>query len=163
VLDQIEYVDHLVANSQGKIRNPAGLLITYIRENNTPPESFQSSRQRKLAQEAEDARYQAGQERARLELAYDRYLSQEITRYIDTQMGEEAFQKAMQDKKQELRSKVKPAAFWNEQMVNDMARSRTRADVAKRIAFLTFEAFCQEQQKKDAAPPQPELGLKPVL
>ncbi len=47
VLDQLEYVDSLVAKAtKGRITNPPGLYVMYVRDNVAPPENFLSSRKR---------------------------------------------------------------------------------------------------------------------
>ena len=49
VMDQLEWGDHLVFHSPNKHKffNPAGLYIHLIKENATPPETFETSRKKK--------------------------------------------------------------------------------------------------------------------
>ena len=56
VLDQIEYVDSLIARDRRrKFDNPPGLYVFYIRDNIAPPASFMSGRNRKIDQGREVA------------------------------------------------------------------------------------------------------------
>ena len=58
VMDQLEWGDHLVFHSPNKHKfyNPAGLYIHLIKENATPPETFETSRKRSLREAARQAR-----------------------------------------------------------------------------------------------------------
>ena len=58
VMDQLEWGDHLVFHSPNKHKffNPAGLYIHLIKENATPPETFETSRKKSLREAARQAR-----------------------------------------------------------------------------------------------------------
>lgn len=83
VLDQVEYVDSLVAkDAKGRLTNPPGLYVMYVRDNITPPTDFPTSRKRALAEQARQ-RKQANQARAaQLRIDYDAFCAAETNRYI---------------------------------------------------------------------------------
>jgi hypothetical protein len=69
VMDQLAWGDYLLKSvPRGKFYNSAGILITLIKENAIPPDTFESTRKRKLREAAEEARDQQSRELARLEL-----------------------------------------------------------------------------------------------
>ena len=54
VMDQLEYVDTLIAKDRrGKVENPPGLYVFYVRDNVSPPADFRSSRKTKLHEQAQ--------------------------------------------------------------------------------------------------------------
>jgi Replication initiator protein A len=64
VMDQLEWGDHLIRSSSGpKISNPVGFYIYLVKENITPPETFETSRIRRLREKAETARVKQLDER----------------------------------------------------------------------------------------------------
>lgn len=83
LMDQIEYVDLLLAkDTKGRITNPPGLYIIYIRDNIMPPQDFLSSRKTAIVQATRDHRKIEEARRAKLRQAYETYLTAETERYI---------------------------------------------------------------------------------
>src|SRR5207302_6561189 len=54
VEDQIEWMDSIVSSSKGKIGNPPGLYVEYIRNGVQPPPEFMSLRKREQLRRAND-------------------------------------------------------------------------------------------------------------
>lgn len=67
IFDLLEWGDSEIDRQPGKIQNPAGFYIRLLEEHAMPPPTFESSRQRRVRQEAELAQQRAleEQERAR--------------------------------------------------------------------------------------------------
>jgi hypothetical protein len=83
VLDQLEYVDSLIAkDTKQRIANPPGLYVMYVRDNVAPPESFLSSRKRALIAQAKQQKREAAAREAQLRLDYEAFRAAETIRYI---------------------------------------------------------------------------------
>ena len=83
-MGQLEWGDQLVFHSPNKHRfyNPAGLYIHLIKENATPPETFETGRKRSLREAARQAREKEAQEFAALQFAYMQYQEQQLDRFV---------------------------------------------------------------------------------
>jgi len=131
VLDQLEYVDLLVANdSRGKLENPPGLYIKYLRDNIQPPADFVGSRKRL---ESEKANWEKSVNVAMLDqqkAEYDRYCEAETLKYI---------------------ADVLPAAEYNAVHANMLVQNRplfpykTTEELAE-ISHITARSEIREQQ-----------------
>jgi hypothetical protein len=83
VMDQIEYVDFLVARAPSdKFHNPPGLYVHMIEMNVLPPSTFESTRQRTLREEREKARDQERVRELDLRESYERYQRTVVDDYI---------------------------------------------------------------------------------
>ncbi len=151
ISDQLEWGDQLIAQApSGKFYNPPGLYIQLIKDNVTPPPTFESSRKRKLRLEAEQAERNDQQERARLQLAYEEYKKREIDNYIAANYDE--YIRYAESKKQEFLEKHKSMSFWDENTLARLAETGARAEIAKRTPVDTFEAFSREQIRSIPSP-----------
>jgi hypothetical protein len=156
-LDQIEWGDQLIAQSPpGKFYNPSGLYIHLIKENVIPPSTFESSRKRKLRLQIQQARQDEQQEQARLQLAYEEYKKREIDDYIAAHNDE--YHQYVETKKQELLARYKSLSLWDDQTLARLAETSATAEIAKRISFFTFQAFCQEEKLQSLTSPASEQG-----
>jgi hypothetical protein len=157
VLDQLEWGDQLIAQApSGKFYNPSGLYIHLIKENVIPPASFESSRQRSLRKQAEGARLDEQQEQARLQLAYEAQKKKEVDDYISS--NDDEYQRYAETKKREFLEKYKSMSSWDGDTLVRLVETAARAEIAKQIAFDTFEAFCEKQKDQDLTAQAPEEG-----
>src|SRR4051794_12305721 len=84
VMEQLEYVDPLVARDRrSKLDTPPGLYIYYVRDNIAPPAEFWSSRKAKFDEQVEQARNEEMARQARLEIAYEEYRTSEIQAFVE--------------------------------------------------------------------------------
>ena len=83
VLDQIEYVDAIIQQSRGKIRNPQGLYISRLQDNLPNPPTFETSQARQTRLRAESAREQAILEKQLAKLQAEEEENQRIDAQID--------------------------------------------------------------------------------
>jgi replication initiator protein A len=151
IIDQLEWGDQLIAQAPaGKFYNPPGLYIQLIKDNVTPPPTFESSRKRKLRLEAEQAESNDQQERARLQLAYEEYKRREIDNYIADNYDE--YKRYAESKKQEFLDKHKSMSLWDENTLARLAETSARAEIAKRTPLDTFEAFSREPIRSIPSP-----------
>jgi hypothetical protein len=151
VLDQLEWGDNLIANApNGKFYNPAGLYVNLVKENVIPPASFESSRQRNLRLEAEQTRENEQRDQARFQLEYEAYKKREIDDYIASNYDE--YQQYTETKRRDLLVRYKTLSSWNEETLDRLVETSARAEIAKRVVFLTFEAFRQGQHFRSSLP-----------
>ena len=151
IMDQLEWGDYLIRrSSEGTFRNTPGFYVYLIRTNAVPPEYFETSRRRKLEQQAEEARSKAVQHRAELELAYMEYRKGEIDRHITANFSSESYREAIDAKKRQLGTTWKNIALLAEQQKAELAVSRFRKDIAASINFMSFESFCRVKREGQA-------------
>jgi len=143
VVDQLEWGDELIHQAPGSFRNPPGFYVSIVRDNIPPPAVFESSRMRKLHAEARAVSQESVVERQGRELAYDEYRSVEIDRYILRTCSEQDLERAIEAKKGEF---AKQYASLPPATLSEIALGAVRAELAKQVPLLSFEAFC-------AAPP----------
>jgi len=149
VMDQLEWGDHLLRNApRGKFYNPAGILITLIKENVIPPETFESSRKRKLREAAEHARDQQRRELARTELAYIQYKDQHLASFIKKHWSVEELADMVEAKKGELlqQDRWKRLLSFNQDTLDQAANRQVRAEIATTVSFPTFSEFKEKLQ-----------------
>lgn len=158
VLDQLEWGDQLIADrtrSGDGIKNPPGFYVYLIKNNVTVPENFLTSRKRQMHEERWSQVETAQLQRFALEDAYEDYRKREIVSLIE-EMGPEQFQRIVSEKKASFLQQFKYAATWEPEMLEKVLVSAARSEVAKRIPFKGFEAFCQEQQNTATQPQDTE-------
>jgi hypothetical protein len=148
VVDQLEWGDYLLASEPGKFKNPPGFFIHLIQENILVPDTFETSSQKQL----KVAAGRQALDRVRLEQAYQEYRSQEIDRFIQHDLSELDYQQLEAAKLADLEKQNPFIAVWPADKREPYVRGAVRGEIAKRIAFTTFEAFCAEQQTILAQP-----------
>ncbi len=153
VIDQLEWGDYIV--SQGAIKNPPGLYVTFVRENMTPPDSFESSRKRRLKQEQAQAASGEQLEEDALLLEYGEYRNKEIDQYIAN--NPERYEHLRLTKVEDARVKFDGFAEWKPELADKFVTTLARAEVAKGIPFDTFETF--RRRRIPQAIPQLLLAL----
>jgi hypothetical protein len=140
LLDQLEYVDSLVAKDQrGKLENPPGLYVFYIRDNIAPPSDFWSTRKARLHEQAQQLRNAALARESALEIEYEQYRSAAIERFAQSLPAEEyrqLFEEHRRSSKGMFRSMTSP-------QLDNVAHSKVRAELEKsgRVQILSFSEF----------------------
>jgi hypothetical protein len=155
ILDQIEWGDHLIQAQPGQIKNPPGFYVHLIREKITPPESFETSRQRRAREEARAAKSLAEQRHLALEEAYRAYRAAEIDRHIASFIRTEDMDRLISEKTQERRKDQ-----WSRNLppetIREIAARDVRLAIAERIPMLTFDEFSAKQPRAGETP-APEI------
>ncbi len=142
VMDQLEYIDSLVANDRkGKLENPPGLYVIYIRDNVKPPASFCSSRKSRLHKEANQVKNEDIARKARLEIDYADYRESEVLRFSESLHMDE-YKKLFAAKRRVVRSTFNSLTS---QQLDDMTHRALRGDleVSGRVPLFSFEQFCE--------------------
>ena len=145
VADQLEWMDTVIAKAPpGKFHNPPGLYITAIRDNVTPPESFISSRKRRLLEEARQAKDAELARHAQLEIAYDEYRSQAVDRYI-AGLPRAEYQQMLDGARRQLK-RAHGMAMMSEVQLAELSANFVRAELRNggRVAVMGFEEFCRQ-------------------
>ncbi|HWX42877.1 MAG TPA: hypothetical protein VN345_17145 [Blastocatellia bacterium] len=157
VMDQLEWADYIV--SQGAIKNPPGLYVTFIKDNLIPPDSFETSRKRRLKQAQAQAISQSQQDKEALQLAYGEYRNKQIDQYIDE--TPEDYERFRFQETQEAREKFAGFENWKPEMAEKFITALARAEVAKRISVYNLETF---RTLQTPAPVQPyKLEIPHIL
>ncbi len=141
VKDQLEYVDSLVSKDRhGKLENPPGLYVYYIRENIAPPANFWSSRKEKLQEQAQQVKGAELAYRSRMEINYEEYRHNEVRKFADTLEPEE-YQQIFAEQRRLNKSLFKSMSA---KQLDDLTHGTVHVELEKsgRVKLLSFEAFC---------------------
>ena len=155
VMDQLEWGDHLLRNApQGKFYNPAGILIALVKDNVILPETFETSRKRKLREAAQQTHEQEQRELARMELAYIEYKGQELESFIKRNHSVEELACRVEVKKREMIKQDcwKRLLSFRQDTLEHAAQRQVRAEIATTVPFLTFSEFGEKMQKMEKRP-----------
>jgi hypothetical protein len=155
VMDQLEWGDHIV--SQGAIKNPPGLYVTFIKENLIPPDSFETSSKRRLKEQARQAASASEQDEEALRVAYSEYRNREIDEYIAENPGD--YERFYLEKRQQSETKFNGFSEWKPELAGKFITTLARAEVAKRIPFNTLETF----RTLRPAPSVPPATWQPLI
>lgn len=145
-MDQLEWGDYLLASSaKGRFFNPAGLYIHLVKENAILPDSFETSRKRRLREAAKQALEREEQQQAAVELAYLEYQKQQLDDYIQFHFSREEWEAMMEIKKQELLEQV----YWRrifagkQDLLNKAAGQLVRREVSDQVKRMSFSEFLE--------------------
>ena len=141
VLDQIEYIDSVVAQAPtGKFHNPPGLFISVVEQNGPVPETFVTTRKRRLTEEARQRKDVDVARKAQLQLAYTDYQNTEIERYIAELLPKQEYQKLFEELKGENRRRFRAMTLAQlNEITKTMAAVRIRESGC--VNMLSFEEF----------------------
>jgi len=147
VMDQLEWGDQLVFHSPNKHKffNPAGLYIHLIKENATPPETFETSRTRRLREVAHQAREKEAEEFAALQLAYVHYQEQQLDRFVEANPDE--FSSLVEAKKKRMAQEThwKRIFAGKQDVLQRAAERQVRMDLLGRAEIMNFDAFREQR------------------
>lgn len=153
LLDQLEWGDEQIRRAgSGEIRNPAGFFIHLVSENILPPPGFETTRRRRLREEAQRAKANADYRRLLLEDAYRQYTVETVAHYIDVNHLEDEVARLTANHAETIRKQWRADAPAT--TVTEMAEQKARASIAEHIqpALMTFEAYCQSEQGQNIRP-----------
>jgi Replication initiator protein A len=144
VEDQIEWIDNIVSSSKGKIQNPPGLYIEYIRNGVQPPPEFMSLRKREQLRRAYE---QKEAERAatlaasiELEQRYSEYRDGQITRYIEA-LTPQAHAKLFKDIRKQAAGKFKCYDLMPEAAKEELVYRLAMQAVEPEVDLVPIEDF----------------------
>jgi hypothetical protein len=150
VMDQVEYFDHVRAQNVAKLRNPPGLLLSMIRNNDPVPGDFLTTRKADIARRRQapsrTEREQADREFQELQLKaeYNDYCDRLSAEFKQSKAPEAA---ALRDKiTRQLRknSEIVSQGEWAFQRAIDNA---VRNEILNLIAAQSYEEFKTQKQR----------------
>jgi hypothetical protein len=151
VLDQIEWGEAVVAKDPRKIQNPAGFLLSLIRDNVSVPENFETSRKHQARAVAADARHAQQEAKARLQAAYTVYQEAEVAKHLAS-LDPVVLADRLAAIARELRvAHQHLTQFMNDEQMLRTAKAKLAADVAKELTLLSFTAFCRQHKGGEPA------------
>lgn len=140
VLDQLEYVDSLIAkDKRRKLENPPGLYVTYVRDNTAPPEDFWSSRKTKLYEESQHRENEELDRQAQLQIDYEEYCSAE-TKAFAAALPRDEYQGIFNDLRRTNRSQFRS---MSPEQLDDITHNTIRHMLkdSGRVPLLSFDEF----------------------
>ncbi len=144
IMDQLEYVDLLIAkDNRGKIENPAGLYVTYIRDNIGPPKNFWSSRKAKHHEQMQQSKNEELDRRAQIEVLYQEYRDAEVRRFAEALPSDE-YQKLFAEQRRLSKSAFKSMSPAQLDAVSHHA-VRGSLKEAGRVPLLSLEEFIKRK------------------
>jgi len=157
VMDQLEYVDSLVAKDKRRsLQNPPGLYVCYVRDNIAPPRDFPSTRKSKLDEQVQQTKDAEAARKARLEIEYDEYRAHEVERFITEALPADEYKQMFEQHRARNR-----AAFrsMNQRQVDDIANAAVRAELQNngRVKLLSFEDFLHYRAFMNARESKPRV------
>ena len=144
VMDQLEYVDLLIAKDRrGKLENPPGLYVYYVRENIVPPADFWSSRKSKLHEQAQQLKNAELARKAQLEIDYEEYRRAEIRRFAEV-LPKDEYRQIFEEQHRLTRSMFK---LRTPQQLDELTHGAVRGALENsgRVPLLSFEQFIASQ------------------
>ncbi len=142
VMDQIEYVDALVA-AQRIDKNPPGFYVTFLRNNEPVPPSFETAAKRaaREGRQAEGSRRYYQQ--LALEQAYEEYCQEEVDRHIREVLKRAEFEALVRAR---LAAVVKAYPRAKHEAAVEMSETAVRRDIRNSLPLLTLAAFSERRQ-----------------
>jgi hypothetical protein len=150
ILDVVEYVSSLAtADKNGRIQNPAGLLIYYLQDDVPIPAGFVTSRRRRVSEAARRRDAEQRQYLVDLEFEFDAWRAQRVDdELIVLYPGPELQHKVAEIVDQRSKSdkyfiRVNPAQR------EILARQILAKEVREQMALPSFEDWCKTHAQRD--------------
>lgn len=148
VIDQLEYVDFLVAKDRrGKFDNPPGMCVLYVRDNVGPPADFWSGRKNRLHEQAQQTKNAEHARKAQMEIDYEEYLTAEVGRYISEVLPADEHRHLFDRHRMDNRRMF---AHMTAVQLDELTHGTVRAEVKQsgRVQVLSIEEFCRHRDAK---------------
>ncbi len=143
VLDQLEYVDHLIASDPRKFTSPPGFYIYFLTDNVLVPPNFETSRKRKNREAMQAAVQEETLKRLELETAYEQYQTVELDRFIETQLSQAEVDEITKRKRASIQTVFKNFALMPPSTQQTMLWGAVKAEIRPRVRLQSFQEFCQ--------------------
>ena len=120
--------------------NTAGFLVYLIREHVAPPPDFLSRRQLREVERQDASARRVDAERVRRVERYESYVEGEVDKYLAS-LTPEDYEARVREKAVQLKARFNVLRTAPTETVQESARRAFRAEVAKELALLPFDAF----------------------
>ena len=154
-MDQIEWGDAEIARKQRTrepISNPPGFYIYLLRTNYTVPATFETSRKRRLRDEARQREMESRAREAQRELElyerrerYEAFLIEETDAHIASRMQAQAVERRLREHMKHIQHDA-PQYRWPDATLREFAWRRLREEIAAELELPTFDQFLQRQE-----------------
>jgi hypothetical protein len=139
VLDQLEWGDHLIRKKE--MDNPPGFYLYLVRGDVNVPPDFETSRKRRLREEAERHASQEAVLRYEIDHAFDEYQIAEIDRYIQVELKPLEYQVLIENERANLKSKHQSMWMWTDEALENVSRIAVRKKIREQLNLMDFEEF----------------------
>ena len=154
VMDQIEWGDAEIQRKQrttDPISNPPGFYIYLLRANFPVPAHFETTRKRRLREEARQKNAEAATLQAQRELdlyeqreRYRSFLAEQADLHIKTKIPADGLERLLRAHMRKIKEDC-PQYRWADAALRDFAWQRIREEVAAELSLPSFEEFQQER------------------
>jgi hypothetical protein len=156
-MDQIEWGDQEInrrAQGRDPIANPPGFYIYLLLSNYSVPPHFETSRKRRLRQEARQREQAAAAANAQKELElyeqrqrYEAFLIQQTDAHINAKMTPGTVESRLRDHTKRIKRENPKYGWWPETALREFAQRRLRDEIAAELELPTFEEFAQQESR----------------
>jgi len=152
--DQLEWADTVVrAAKPGAFRNPPGFYVSVIRDNVPVPAGFETSRMRRLCNDARRAQEEQVAEEQRFEQLYDEYRRQELAQRLAA-TPEAEFLAIRAKKRREYQRQFRDLPG---QTLDDLGHSGACAEIEKTLHLRSFGEFTAALRAGQKVPQGPAV------
>ena len=147
VLGQLEYADHVIGQNPAGFSNPPGFYLSLIRENFTPPPTFETSARRDERENHAAASAATRERDSQLRNAYQAYQRNAADTHLaglpqaDYEARVDAKKLELHDAHPKLRVRI------GEENFTKLTRQALAGDLARELPLLSFSAFCDQQNE----------------
>ena len=150
ILDVTEYVSSLVTTDKnGRIHNPAGLLIYYLHNDVPVPDAFITSRKRRKSEAAKRQQAQERQHDLDLQLAFAAWREQQVDAEIAARYPGPALSKKIAEVVAQRSKSDKYFIRVNPAQREILARQILVQEVREQLALPPFEDWCKTHAQYD--------------
>src|SRR5262249_42555419 len=132
-----------------KFYNPAGLYIHLIKENATPPETFETSRKRILREAARQAQAKEEKRFAELQLGYMQYQELQLDRFVEANPDEYTLLVEAKKKRLAQEDHWKRIFAGKQDILQRAAERQVRTDLFGRVGMMSFNEFRQQRSLEE--------------
>jgi hypothetical protein len=154
VLDQIEWGDSEVARKErtsDPIANPPGFYLYLVRANVLVPPAFETTRKRRLREEARQQSAEAAALEAQRELElyeqkerYQAFLTEQTDAHIRSRITPAALDRLVRAQMKKIKDEY-PQYRWPEQTLRDFASKKLRDEIAAELNLPSFKEFREQR------------------
>jgi hypothetical protein len=150
ILDVTEYVSSLVTTDKnGRIHNPAGLLIYYLHNDVPVPDAFITSRKRRKSEAAKRQQAQERQHDLDLQMAFAAWREQQVDTEIAARYPGPALSKKIAEVVAQRSKSDKYFIRVNPAQREILARQILVQEVREQLALPPFEDWCKTHAQYD--------------
>jgi len=150
ILDVVEYVStQATADKNGRIQNPAGLLIYYLRDDVPIPANFVTSRKRRISEAAVRRDVEQRQHLVDLELEFDTWRAQAVDDELAVRYPSPELERKVAEVVEQRSKSDKYFMRINAAQRLVLARQVLAKEVREQMALPSFEDWCKTHAQRN--------------